>query len=212
MNDTGPEASAPTRFTSAPFGRRVEKSCPMPPPCCMVSDASLRLSKIPPMSSGTVPMTKQLKSVTARPDPAPASTRPAGRKRKSCRMPRNLSRHSARWSGRSASDTAPATRAHVSAIVSSPPAMPAPFIRYLRSQICREISPNPSIVMPQRPLAGTVHDAHERDKKTFPLCSGWRSPSRNVINGALNRAYAAARDSWAEPSASRRPVAASIRS
>ena len=44
----------------------------MPPPCCMVSAASFSASKMPPMLSGTVPMTKQLNSVTDRPVPAPA--------------------------------------------------------------------------------------------------------------------------------------------
>jgi hypothetical protein len=76
MKESGPEASAPTPFTGAPRGRRVEKSCPMPPPCCMVSAASLRFSKMPDMSSGMAPMTKQLNSVTVRPVPAPAITRP----------------------------------------------------------------------------------------------------------------------------------------
>src|SRR5476649_2062481 len=79
MNESGPEASAPTPFTGAPLGRKVEKSCPMPPPCCMVSAASFTFSKIDAMSSSIVPMTKQLKSVTVRPVPAPAITRPAGR-------------------------------------------------------------------------------------------------------------------------------------
>ena len=51
MNESGPEASAPTPFTGAPIGRRVEKSCPMPPPCCMVSAASFTFSKMPAMSS-----------------------------------------------------------------------------------------------------------------------------------------------------------------
>ena len=41
----------------------------MPPPCCMVSAASRRLAKMPDMSSGTVPITKQLKRVTLRPLP-----------------------------------------------------------------------------------------------------------------------------------------------
>ena len=82
MNDRGPEASAPIPLTAAPLGRRVEKSYPMPPPCCMVSAASLRFSKIPDMSSGMSPMTKQLNKVTLRSDPAPDRMRPAGRKPK----------------------------------------------------------------------------------------------------------------------------------
>ena len=39
MKESGPEASAPTPFTSAPAGRIVEKSIPTPPPCCIVSAA-----------------------------------------------------------------------------------------------------------------------------------------------------------------------------
>ena len=64
MKLKGPEASAPTPLTAAPLGRRLEKSQPMPPPCCMVRADSLSASKIPARSSSTVPMTKQLKSVT----------------------------------------------------------------------------------------------------------------------------------------------------
>ncbi len=83
MKLTGPEASAPIEATRAPCGRSVEKSCPMPPPCCIVSAASLTPSKMAPRSSAMVPSTKQLKSVTERPVPAPARMRPAGRKPKS---------------------------------------------------------------------------------------------------------------------------------
>jgi hypothetical protein len=49
----------------------------------MVSAASFSASKMPAMLSGMVPITKQLNSVTARSVPAPATIRPAGRKRKS---------------------------------------------------------------------------------------------------------------------------------
>ncbi len=59
----------------------------MPPPCCIVSAASFNASKIPDMLSGMVPMTKQLKSVTDRPVPAPAVIRPAGRYLKSASAP-----------------------------------------------------------------------------------------------------------------------------
>ena len=57
MKVSGPEASDPTPFTSAPFGRMVEKSWPMPPPCCMVSAAPRNSSKMPAMLSGIVPKT-----------------------------------------------------------------------------------------------------------------------------------------------------------
>ena len=83
MNDNGPLASAATPVTLAPLGRMVEKSYPMPPPCCIVRAASFSMSKIPPMLSGTVPMTKQLNKVTDRAVPAPAVIRPAGRYLKS---------------------------------------------------------------------------------------------------------------------------------
>ena len=83
MNERGPEASAATPFTPAPLGRMVEKSYPMPPPCCIVSAASLSISKMPPMLSGIVPITKQLNNVTDRSVPAPAVMRPAGRYLKS---------------------------------------------------------------------------------------------------------------------------------
>ncbi len=44
----------------------------------MVSAASFSMSKMPPMLSGIVPMTKQLNSVTERPVPAPASDAACG--------------------------------------------------------------------------------------------------------------------------------------
>ena len=81
MKLSGPEASAPTPRTGAPQGRIVEKSIPTPPPCCIVTAASRRWSKIPDKLSGIVPMTKQLNSVTLRSVPAPARMRPAGRNR-----------------------------------------------------------------------------------------------------------------------------------
>jgi len=83
MNDSGPDASAPTPRTGAPLGRSEEKSYPIPPPCCMVSAASRRWSKMLPRSSPMSPMTKQLNSVTRRSLPAPDRMRPAGRNRKS---------------------------------------------------------------------------------------------------------------------------------
>ena len=55
----------------------------MPPPCCMVSAASFTPSKMALRSSSILPRTKQLKRVTARPVPAPARMRPAGRKPRS---------------------------------------------------------------------------------------------------------------------------------
>ena len=67
----------------------------MPPPCCMVRAASRRLAKMPPMSSGIVPMTKQLNRVTVRPVPAPARMRPAGRNWKSDSASANRPVHSA---------------------------------------------------------------------------------------------------------------------
>ena len=86
INDNGPDASAATPFTSAPLGLMVEKSYPIPPPCCIVNAASLSISKIPPISSGMVPITKQLNNVTERAVPAPAKILPAGKNLKSLRM------------------------------------------------------------------------------------------------------------------------------
>ena len=111
MNDSGPEASAPTPFTGAPCGRSVEKSWPMPPPCCIVSAASRSPSKMPDMSSGIVPMTKQLNRVTVRPVPAPASTRPAGRNLKPDRASWNRPAQSS--GSRSGAASARATRHQV---------------------------------------------------------------------------------------------------
>ena len=137
MNDSGPDASAPTPTTGAPCGRRLEKSWPMPPPCCMVRAASRRFSKMPDMSSGIVPMTKQLKSVTVRPVPAPAITRPAGR---------NLKPDSASWKrpaqtsgSRSGAARARATRHQVASRSASGVAVGLPpgvlLKRYFMSQI-----------------------------------------------------------------------------
>ena len=81
MKETGPEAMTPTRFVRTPAGRRVEKSRPMPPPICIVSALSRNAVNMPSSESSISPMTKQLKSVTSRPVPAPARIRPPGRKR-----------------------------------------------------------------------------------------------------------------------------------
>ena len=83
IKERGPEASAPTPFTGEPFGRRVEKLYPIPPPCCMVSAASLSAKNMPDISSGILPITKQLNKVTLRSVPAPEMIRPAGKKQKS---------------------------------------------------------------------------------------------------------------------------------
>ena len=132
MKESGPEASAPTPFTGAPRGRSVEKSCPMPPPCCMVSAASRRFSKMPDMSSGMAPMTKQLNSVTLRPVPAPAITRPAGRNLKSCRASWKRPAHSS--GSRSGTAKARATR-HQVASRSASAAPEASRKRYFMSQM-----------------------------------------------------------------------------
>ncbi len=120
MKVRGPEASAATPLTGLPHGRIVEKSIPTPPPCCMVSAACFRCSKIPSRLSGIVPMTKQLKRVTARSVPAPARTRPAGMNRKSSTASRNRASQVERVSGASAAAMALATRWAVAAKLSSP--------------------------------------------------------------------------------------------
>src|SRR5262245_32870711 len=139
MKLKGPEASAPTPRTGAPLGRSVEKSWPMPPPCCMVRAASFSPSKIPSIESGTAPMTKQLNRVTRRPVPAPARIRPAGRKRWFSMTAWNSCSQKARRSGSSAAASARATRCQVAAIDASSGAPPSDLRRYLRSQISCEI-------------------------------------------------------------------------
>ena len=139
MKLTGPEASAPMLFTSAPLGRSVEKSWPMPPPCCMVSAASLTFSKMEPRSSSMRPITKQLKSVTSRPVPAPARMRPAGRKAKSAMASAKAFSQRLRARLGSAAATAAATRVQVSSRVRSTTLPSAALRRYFMSQICWEI-------------------------------------------------------------------------
>ncbi len=140
MKLTGPEASAPMLLTSAPLGRSVEKSWPMPPPCCMVRAASLTFSKIEVRSSSIRPMTKQLKRVTPRPVPAPARMRPAGRKAKSAIASLNAFSQRARPRLGSAAAAAFATRAQVSSMVRSSTLPSAAFSRYFMSQICWEMA------------------------------------------------------------------------
>ena len=138
MKDRGPDASAPTPFTAAPLGRMVEKSMPTPPPCCMVSAASFRCWKMPPRLSGTVPITKQLNRVTARPVPAPARIRPAGMKVRVSIASAKRCSHTLRWAGFSLAATAWATRAAVAEKSASPEPSGAQK-RYLASQISRAI-------------------------------------------------------------------------
>ena len=104
--------------TRAPFGRSVEKSWPMPPPCCIVSAASFSAWKMPSRLSGMVPMTKQLNRVTLRSVPAPARIRPAGMKRMSAIASRKRASIASRRSGASAAATARAAvrRVHSEAV------------------------------------------------------------------------------------------------
>jgi hypothetical protein len=109
----------------------------MPPPCCMVSAASRRWSKMLPRSSAMSPMTKQLNNVTRRSDPAPDSIRPAGRNRKSCSASKN--RCSQCLGSGSVCARARATRRQVSSMVTSTAVPSIAFSRYLASQIWREM-------------------------------------------------------------------------
>jgi hypothetical protein len=111
----------------------------MPPPCCIVSAASRRCAKMPPMSSGIAPMTKQLNRVTERPAPAPATMRPAGRNLKSRIASKKRPAHGA--GSRSVAVSAFATRRQVSSIVLSSGSPETAFRRYFMSQICCEIEP-----------------------------------------------------------------------
>jgi hypothetical protein len=47
MNDTGPDAMVPVLVALVPRGRKVEKSSPMPPPCCIVTALSCKAFKNP---------------------------------------------------------------------------------------------------------------------------------------------------------------------
>ena len=138
IKDNGPEASEATPTTSEPCGRIVLKSYPIPPPCCMVSTASFRPSKIPPMLSSTVPITKQLNRVTLRsPVPAPALIRPAGRNLKLSNALLNTSAQCLGSSSLAAS--ALAIRDQVSCTVRSIDVPSYSFSRYFMSHICSAI-------------------------------------------------------------------------
>ncbi len=89
---------------------------------------------MPAMSSGIVPMTKQLNRVTARSVPAPAMIRPAGRNRKSASASMKRFSQADRPLG-SAAAIARATRCQLSSMVLSTGAPPAFFSRYFMSQI-----------------------------------------------------------------------------
>ena len=115
MKLTGPDATVPASSALAPDGRSVEKSMPMPPPCCIVSAPSRSAEKMPSSESSIGPITKQLNSVTRRPVPAPARMRPPGRKRKSASASANRRSHVARSRG-SAAASARATRDHVASM------------------------------------------------------------------------------------------------
>src|SRR6185312_4600805 len=111
----------------------------MPPPCCRVSAASRRAEKMPSIESSMVPMTKQLKRVTARPVPAPARMRPAGRNLCPARAAAKSCARRLRCSGFSAAASASATRAQLVATSWSMGVPSAALKRYFMSQIWLEI-------------------------------------------------------------------------
>ena len=84
-------------------------------------------------------MTKQLKSVTARPVPAPARMRPAGRKAKSAIAAAKALAQRARVRFGSAAAAALATLAQVSAMLWSSTLPSAALRRYFMSQMCSEM-------------------------------------------------------------------------
>ncbi len=118
MNETGPDAMPPVASAGAARGRSVEKSMPMPPPCCIVSADSRSAAKMPSSESSTVPITKQLNSVTRRAVPAPARMRPPGRNLKSSSTSRKRPAQCPRSRG-SAAASARATRSNVASIDAS---------------------------------------------------------------------------------------------
>src|SRR5512132_3229448 len=153
----------------------------MPPPCCIVSAACFRCSKIPPMSSGMSPMTKQLNSVTRRPEPAPERMRPAGRNLKSCIAAKNRSSQIA--GSASAPANSLATRRQVSSMVLSSDSPSSVFKRYFMSQICCETGATWTMGTSIELRAGvrstgfqrtTLYDqAHSASTQMFSLCSSW---------------------------------------
>ena len=104
----------------------------------MVSAASFKLSKMPDMSSGISPMTKQLNRVTMRSVPAPEMMRPAGRNLKFVSASRNCGAQVSGSSSRAAK--AVATRSQVSSMVLSTGRPSGDFSRYFMSQICWEMA------------------------------------------------------------------------
>src|SRR5579885_1944548 len=133
----GPEATVPAPCACVPLGRSVEKSQPMPPPCCMVTALSCRMRKMLPIESSIVPMTKQLKSVTLRPVPAPARMRPPGKNLKFSKMEKNRASQPSPSSG-SAAASAWATLLQVAATDCSRPEGSGK--RYLELQTCCEMA------------------------------------------------------------------------
>jgi len=126
MNETGPEATEPDAVAGEPRGRSVEKSQPMPPPCCSVSADSSSARKMPAIESSMSPITKQLQSVTRRPVPAPARMRPPGRNAKSSSRAPNRRVHCRRRAAESsAAAIAQATRCQVCAMSVSRSAPPS---------------------------------------------------------------------------------------
>src|SRR5215469_2042296 len=100
---------------------------------------------MPPISSGIVPITKQLNRVTpVRVLPAPATTRPAGRNLKSVIAAQNRVTHPA--ASRSGAASAVATRRQVSSIVLSTTSPEGVLRRYFMSQICCDIEPTSAMV------------------------------------------------------------------
>ena len=89
MKLRGPLERLSKPLMSAPDGRSVLKSYPIPPPSCIVLAACCAANMMPSMLSGIVIETKQLYGVTRLGAPIADCTRPAGMKRMSYSMSRN---------------------------------------------------------------------------------------------------------------------------
>ena len=139
MKLTGPDASAPMLLTGAPRGRSVEKSWPMPPPACIVSAASLTLSKMLERSSAIRAENEAVEErdvavgAGACDDPPRRLKAEVGHRVVKSAGPGLL------WlSGFSTDAAAVAIRRKVSSIVSSAAKVGDPAKRYLRRQIASE--------------------------------------------------------------------------
>ena len=148
----------------------------MPPPCCIVSAASRRWAKMPPMSSGIAPITKQLNSVTSRAGPG-AGDDPPGRQELEIahrrveplgplrRVPRSARQARGRRAARYPRSSCRPARRLVAGACS----------RYFMSQICCEIEATLAISGGPCPQVTGSHCT-----RFVPVCRGWKTTRHRV--------------------------------